>query len=686
MKSNDLTQGFVDKYIMPFITHNDKRMYLDTKRFSPVVYGNDRPAKGDMFHLNYKEVPYKSENDRADFIKKNNIVTDIAWWEKQHKRCMEGYIVKNATNFGEDVWIPGRMYFYLNFWPIKRSGDIDPRKDLYNPKFIDVIFEKFWLVRELSIFQKLNNMWQKRRQIGWTECSAADVGYEFTFFKNSQSVIVAGEEKYTFNFMNFVSRGLMYLSNTQFHVQVDTYRPKEYINAKYRGSEIYARTALINPEVASSLSPSLIYFEESGIWPEGHLQKAYDKVKVSLTAETDINGVTKKSGYGYILGTGGLAEDGVLTAQKMFYDPVGNGLLAFKNIYETNVAESDVACFVPALYFVIIDDNGNSLKDKSRELVEKNRESSSLDARYTYTTEMPFTPTESFMTSMAGYFGKEIIQLLNERKAFVFGNKSKIFHQKGYLKWIDPSDKFQGVEFVEDDDENWCNIFEHPVKNKDGKIKSTLYKAGTDSYDQTEAHTSTSKGSIQVFKTFNHIDDTYNIYAARITERPKEGEGGATRFYEWALMLCIYYNAINLVEYTKFLITDYFVNNNFEFLLKEKPEFFLSVYVDNTKTSNRYGIDASTKQIWLKKMREFLTPENINKMNDIDQLDALARFKYTPGPHGYNCDITISSCLCQVLVYDDMNKDEEQEDESEDYNYGVSYIMDSNGNMQQSWH
>lgn len=668
---NNYSQEFISKYILPFVYHNPKRKYVNTKRFSPVIYGGDRPHEGDLFYHNPEDVPYKSRDDRAEYISKNNIITDDIWWAKQYDRCINGYIVKNATNLGEDIWIPGRMYFFLNFWPIKR--DVGGRKKLANPYFLDFAFEKFYIVRELMEIYDKDNMWLKRRQVGFSEMGACDMSYESTFFPDSQSVVVSGEEKYTFNFMNFVARGLKFLSNTEFHLHPTTYRPKSYIKLE-NGAEIYGRTALNNAEAVSSLSPSLIYFEETGIWQNGVLQKAYDHVKESLWA----HGV--KTGRACFIGTGGDMEKGVSTMQNIFYKPGANGLLEFDNTYGRK-QQAKVACFVPAIYFQIIDSDGNSLTEKSKEYILEERKKKTLAGRYTFTTQQPLTPEDAFLTNTAGYFGESIIQALNERIAFILGNPSKIFHEKGYLKWKDDSNWFAGVEFVQSEKETWCNIFEHPKVDITGKVPENLYKAATDSYDQDEAYTSTSEGSIQIFKTFNNINDpTNNIYVARITDRPTTGEGGVTRFYEWSLMLCIYYNAINLVEHSKTLIIDYYIINNFEFLLKERPEFFLASYVSNSKTNNRYGLDPSTKPIWLKKMRDYLTFDNINKMNDIRQLRALSLFKYKPGDR-YNCDITISSSLCQVAAYNDQDLDTEQYEE-EEIDYG-GYKKNTNGIIEQ---
>lgn len=677
MRSKDLTQEFVDKYLLPFVYHNDKRKYINTKRFSPVIYENDLPADGDLFHYKPDEVPYLSESDRAKFMRNNDIIIDEAWWEKQKKRCEEGYIVKNATNLGEDIWITGRMYWFLNFWPIKKKGE-GKRKVTGNPRFIDMGFEKFFVPRELAIFYEKDNMWQKSRQKGFSEMAGSDIGYEFTFFRDSQSVIVSGEEKYTFNLMNFVTRGLKYLSNTQFHIQPAVYRKTEYILSKYRGSEIYGRTAKNNAEAVSSLSPSLTYMEEGGIWQKGVLTDTKEFINASLVAEGE------KTGWLFIIATGGDMEKGVDTCQEIFYNPAANNLLEFVNTYEKDKTEAKVACFVPAIYFELIDEDGNSYLKESRASIEKQRANKKINERYRFITQKPLTPSESFMTSMAGYFGEEIIQRLNERKSYLLGNPSKHNHKTGFLKWNNPSDHHQGVHFVESEEETWCNIFELPVKDHSGEVLLNLYKAGTDSYDQDEAHTSTSEGSIQVYKGFNNINDTYNKYVARITERPREGEGGASRFFEWCLMLSIFYNVVNLIEFSKILIIHYFVEQGFEYLLKEKPEFFLSTYVENSKSANRWGIDPSTKTVWLTKMRDWLRPENIEKMDDIRQIEALAKFRYDPSGKKYNCDITISSSLCQVVAYDDQDIPVSETDIDEEESYGVYFKMGRNGSVIQT--
>ena len=97
---------FIPDFDKNFLT----RDFLRTKRFSPVVYD---PSQ---------KMP---ERDHPEYE---------AWWQEQYRRCIMGYVVPNATRRGHSVWIPGRLYFYLNFWIIFAMLDNGERKDKRNPK------------------------------------------------------------------------------------------------------------------------------------------------------------------------------------------------------------------------------------------------------------------------------------------------------------------------------------------------------------------------------------------------------------------------------------------------------------------------------------------------------------------------------------------------------------------------
>ena len=115
----------------------------------------------------------------------------------------------------------------------------------------------------------------------------------------------------------------------------------------------------------------------------------------------------------------------------------------------------------------------------------------------------------------------------------------------------------------------------------------------------------------------------------------------------------MYYNAKNLIEWSKILIFEWYTRNGVESLLKERPEFVLSKMIAKSQATNFYGIDPSTKPSWLKLLAFFLgVRENIDKVYFPELLKAWAKFKYQPGKIRYNCDITIATSLCETFEED----------------------------------
>ena len=105
----------------------------------------------------------------------------------------------------------------------------------------------------------------------------------------------------------------------------------------------------------------------------------------------------------------------------------------------------------------------------------------------------------------------------------------------------------------------------------------------------------------------------------------------------------VYYNAMNLIEHTNLLIFKWYKDHGLEYILKERPQM---VYdnVKNSKSQNRYGVDASTKDTWINCYRDYIETST-DKMLDMEQIEAAIKYRKDPD---YNCDITISSSLCII--------------------------------------
>lgn len=391
-------------------------------------------------------------------------------------------------------------------------------------------------------------------------------------------------------------------------------------------------------------SPTLVIMEEVGKGKKEWSLETAEFIKPSIYAQ---NGI--KTGWIIYIGTGGEMSEGVYDLEQRCYNPKDYNLLTFKNIWTeltTNYGE-EVSHFTAAWWMKIMDKNGNTLKAESLEAIEKEYKNTAPDKKYRFKTQSPIFIENVFLSSDAGYFGKDAIMLLNNRYASIVGNKAFQIEKQYVLEFKNPKNPFSGVTFKPKEN-GWLNIIEEPFKDLEGETYLNLYTSGTDSYDQDEAHTSTSKGAMYIKKGYLPGHAITNNWVAEIIERPTVADGGARTFYLHTAMACIAYSCQNNIEYSNLRIFDFYENNGFSSLLKLRPILAFAGKIQNTKVSNRYGTDKSLKPHILAILRDILSPDVINNMYFTRQIRALSKFIYDPSGKKYNCDITIATAECEV--------------------------------------
>jgi len=574
------------------------------------------------------------------------------WWQQQRDRCIDGYKYNGIS-------ITGRHYFYLNFWKIRGVNDTG-RKTLIPPRFTDLDYDYFREV-DRAIATGTNLLVGKARQKGFSEKNACLMGYEYTLFPHSQSVVISYEDKYNVNTMKMCIRGLNELRNTEFYKRRNPDSPG-YIQAKYRiitdgkpvwgGSfaEVYSITARNNPQAASGLSPSLLIIEEAGMFPG--LIETYKYIQPMMEAEG------KKTGLVVIVGTGGDMDGGAEELCKMFYNPDAYDLLTFDNNYDddqnpemlrTRDDLKKIAYFVPAWRYRITDTDGNSLRDESMGDILKKRErarkSDKADGYYTEVTQNPLNPSEMFMITGKNIFNRDKLyhRLHQLRTSRILSNLC----QRGDLNWVrDTNGTVTDVEWKVNESGEFM-VWEHPVwrSGEQAPKMNNLYFGSTDSYDRDEAPTSTSKLSSQIFKGILDTNTESLKFVARYTSRPRTAEEA----YEKSALLMFYYNAMNLIEYSNLGIFKWYRDHGFEWMLRERPRV---VYenIKDSRVNNRYGVDPATKPLWITYYRDYIE-EHVDKMYDMEQIESAIKFQ---DRKGYNCDITISSSLAIVHYKDDI--------------------------------
>lgn len=656
--------------------------FIDTKRFSPVVYGGDVPHEDDLFHRGWDELPL-SDKDAIKFIREENIIVDTDWWRKQYDRCINGYTVKNAVVkggdaipdgieaqwFGKDchltdyditfqngdVHISGRYYFFLNFWKMYGKLDGKKHKGVRYPKFLDFQFLMSLRVENMFRYEK-DGQELKGRQIGMSEEIAGLIcGYNYTFLESSVNLIVGGTSVDSEHTMENTIRGLDMLRNTQFFLKRKRGGDsKKKIVSKATGSMVESITALDNDQALSRYSPTAVVYEEIG---KG---KKKWSLGVASFVEPSLNAEGTKTGYQWFIGTGGEMEDGVYDLEQRHYNPESYNILSFprRHTEVLDLENKRVGHVIPKWFFQVTDEDGNTLKNEGiKELKKLAAAKKNDEERWRFWTQHPIFDEQIFMSNTAGFFGKEVITNLNRRKILLQNRRELQITRRGRLEPIDPGKPFKGVKFIEDNEDWWIKITEEPEIDKATNSNYIgLYKAGTDSYDQDEAATSSSKGAFYIRKGFRQGSDSphYNTYVAQIVERPTVAEGGAEVFYRHTALACIYYSARNNIEYRNTRIFHWYIDHRFEVLLKERPQLAFANMIKRSMVSNKYGTDASLKIPGLAITKDALTPDFIDRMFFIEQVDALSKFKLKKSDgSAYNCDITMATMEVEITAKDE---------------------------------
>lgn len=565
----------------------------------------------------------------------------VDWWVEQRKRCLEGYSIGGTR-------ITGNHYFYLNFWKIRGVNKLlfpeQRAKRIVPPRFLEMDWDFFneW---ERCKKEGKNFGVFKKRQCGASEKVSSICGYEFTFVPASQTVIMSGQEMYAENTMRFVHRGLNELAGTEFFKKRTA--GLEYSIARKRGvnrmgqevwvgfmSELYLLTTKVNAEAASRLSPSLAVFEEMGKFPK--MNETYGFIKPSLFTENNL-----RTGFAIFLGTSTDIEEGLEALTDIVYNPDKYDCMEYDDIY-TEGAERKICYFIPGYRYKIIDKDGNDLKEESLKQMDIERDKAAKDPDPAEIVKVviaePKDPDEAIMHFKGGRFDSA---KLNKQRARLRMHKDMNIAFRADLQWRRdgkptagfPEGKVIGVD-IEKDARGPFTIVVPPLLDEQGKPMRHYY-GGTDSYDKDEALTSLSKGSTSIF---NGLEKRYD---ARLTQRPPS----ADVFYENSAKLCYAYGATNLIEWSNTRIFDWFQNNMLYFLLKERPRFaYANVKV--SKVNNKYGVDPSTKESWIKSYQTYIY-NFADRMFDMEQIERAVRYN-----DEVNCDITIGAALAYVNYLD----------------------------------
>ena len=544
--------------------------------------------------------------DSKHFPKVDGTAAHADFWEEQIQRCVDGY-------YTGGVFIPGRYYYYLNFCYLQTV-----KRGYHHPDFVDLDLEFFQLVD----YVKANNkgiICIKPRRRGLSEkVTNGIIDYGMRFKPGGYVAgLAAGKDEYIETFLQRIKKANAYRPpELQMHYNVSN---KEQYRAGYSiknsdgvmvlsGSmnNLWARTMDTKPNVFKGELLEDCVFEEAGEFPI--LQKGFGATKACFAVGD------KMVGTPFIFGTGGNINSSMLEFSNMYEEAHLNGLERFE-FYADRLM---IGCFVGST-----NENGEiaqdtpyldkQFKDKDYspeqilgcEDTERAREkvlkrglemSKAIDREkyYAFLTDNPLSKKELFLRFTSNSFDTE--SLTNQRIRIEEQTAPGYFKYKLSWKRNEDGTLILPHEVVaspcgqndKEDDDYVVMIRSHPVKNQ-----KNLDVAGLDSYDQDEAKSSKSLGSMVVIRRKGHSmknakGDSIShkrVPVCLVRMRPKRKEV----FYDTCMMVSVYYNLVHntLVDAGKPAICKHYEDNGLGRMLSPRPKSFES---EKSEQTHKYGM------------------------------------------------------------------------------------------------
>jgi len=509
------------------------------------------------------------------------------FWDEEKRRCINGYVRES-----DGEWISGYYYFYLNFSPImitipvededendSESDNIRADRIYAFPNVWDGDYLYFHYIEQGERDGEYGNI-LKTRGRGFSFKGGAMYARNYYFFARSKSYAMASEKEYLTKdgILNKAWDVLDWVDNNTPFGKARDYKDQDmHKRASYRDtktgtekgfkSEIIGVTLKNDPQKARGKRGKLIGWEESGVFPG--LSTAWSIARMSLEEGR------RTFGYMVAFGTGGTEGANFESALKFFYSPEGYRIKSLRNVYDKVKGNGRCSFFYPEYLnrADCYDKDGNSdiIKALLEILEDRQKIKDGTTDPHAITQEKadrPITPEEAVMIKSGTLFP---INDLKEVRANIVPRLEKFIapHYVGDLVVDIEDGKIKYQPNIER-----RVVREFPIKdnlNKEGAIEMFelpnnykprgRYIAGIDPVDDDHS-TTNSLCSIFVLDTFT------DRIVAEYTGRPNR----ANEFYQLALRLLKYYNAIGNYENDKKGLYGYFLQHNALHYLCDNPE------------------------------------------------------------------------------------------------------------------
>ena len=556
------------------------------------------PILEDMDYFRPSALHFKKYGNYTDLRPNPNPNSEYGKWIREEiKRCYYGYVRES-----DGMWVTGDEYFFLNYWPIEQTEIKKNGKK--GDRIID--FPEVWEginLRYHYIDQAINGgLYNPNGGNNGCEISSriksksytmsAMMGKRFVLGENTKSnkkvkcMATAYQKQYLISdgILNKFQAGIDFLTiNTQFpNKKIRNSLPDMSWIMGYYDLDTGTQRGTLNEVIGVSAKDDiskvrgkrlhLIVIEEFGSFP--NVTNLYN-ILIPSVQEGDIS-----FGFMYLIGTAGDDESDFIGAQELVYNPNGYRMYALPNVFDKEGQSKPYITFFFPGYMNrkgCYDENGNSDVTKAilEILIDRYRvkyNSSDVNSITKTIAEIPITPQEAILRTKGNIFPiTEITQRLTE----IDSNPSfyddtyigdLVLNSRGEVEFVMNKSLTPIREFpVKDINvEGALEIYEMPQKIND-KVPYERYIASLDNYENDQAE-SVSLGSMFV------LDLWTDRIVAEYTGRPMFADDLNEKFR----LLCMFYNAKELVENNEKNTFAYFSRMTSLHLLADTPEYLKS--------------------------------------------------------------------------------------------------------------
>jgi len=579
------------------------------------------------FFRNIKKLPPPGTEEFKQLIK----------WEEEK---IKGGVTING------VFISGWLYWHLNHWWI-RIDDTDEYGNDIRIQSLPELRDNEWIraeILEACRIKRQGYIEVGGRQGGKSEMEASYFGMNATLFKNTQNVIICGNDNDLSLLKDKVDFGLKKLWKGISIGRLDKTWRLNQIRLGYKkknGEEdiwcyIVIRNAKDgnNTEVAAGTTAKTAIMDEIG---------KYSFASTFKAMEPAIKGKNGWRAVPILVGTGGSFDDGK-DAENFFYNPASNNFFEI----EDPISGKKSGLFLSGIYRhdckhlmnlanwlreergLILEDDSElrqliiNVADKEKALAkiyEERAQAKTNPDRTLYLKQIMYYPIfveECFLSSNENIFDiegakRQKTRLLTQERT---GTPVVLYSDEDGKVKHEFTDKLPISNFplqTGDSKDAPVVIYEFPVENP----PYGLYTAGVDPYRQGQAKYSKSLGSVYIYKRMHELtgEKYQDMFVASYCARPDKKE----TWEEQARLLIKYYNARTLCENDDISFIEYMKAKGDAHYLEKQPDWLMEI-VPNSTVKRDYGVHRSAQKIidYLHNCLKKYMEETIYKETDVN--------------------------------------------------------------------